>query len=226
MLASKAEHGVKASAPIAGPVSGRLFRRLIQHSRIHDLSMPEPASTPGRRVLVMNSLGRSAIRSTVVILALFALVVAGVVTGIAKGARAAGTGVEDNGAGCQVSLPGSLTANSMLPDPFTRLNGTRISSVSDWTCRREEILQLQEKYIYGAKPPKPASVSGTVTRTGITVNVTDQGKSSSFSATVTLPSGNGPFPAVILYGGIGADTNTILGSGVAVINYNQYAVGM
>jgi hypothetical protein len=164
-------------------------------------------------------------------LAVAALVAGGAEAMVARSASspipaAASVGVEDDGAGCAVTLPSTLTSNSLLPDPFTRLNGTRITSVSDWTCRREEILQLAEKYVYGTKPGKPASVSGTVTRTGITVNVTDQGKSSSFSATVTLPSGNGPFPAVILYGGTGADTNTILGSGVAVINYNQYAVGM
>jgi hypothetical protein len=168
--------------------------------------------------------GRSAIRSVVVMLALFALAVTGAVTVTSKAAVAAG-GAEDSGAGCPVSLPGSLTANSMLPDPFTRLNGTRISSVSDWTCRREEILQLAQKYIYGAKPAKPASVTGTVSSTNITVNVSNNGKSASWSAGVQLPStGSGPFPAVIVYGGI-ADTSTILNSGAAVINYNPYNVG-
>jgi hypothetical protein len=119
-----------------------------------------------------------------------------------------------------------LTASSLLPDPFTRLNGTRISSLSDWTCRREEILQLAEKYVYGAKPPKPASVTGTVSSTNITVNVSNNGKSASWSAGVQLPStGSGPFPAVIVYGGAGVDTATILASGAAVINYNPYNVG-
>jgi hypothetical protein len=174
--------------------------------------------------------GRSAIRLTAVMLALAALV-AGAVTvaarpATARAAAAAGTGAEDNGAGCPVSLPGSLTANSLLPDPFTRLDGTRISSVSDWTCRREEILQLAEKYIYGPKPPKPASVTGTVSSTSITVNVSNNGKTASFPASVHLPSGgSGPFPAVIVYGGTGVDTSTILASGAAVISYNPFLVG-
>jgi hypothetical protein len=143
-----------------------------------------------------------------------------------KAAGAAGSGAEDSGAGCPVSLPGSLTVSSLLPDPFTRLDGTRISHVSDWTCRREEILQLAEKYVYGTKPPKPASVTGTVSSTNITVNVSNNGKSASWSAGVQLPStGSGPFPAVIVYGGIGVDTSTILNSGAAVINYNPYNVG-
>lgn len=179
----------------------------------------------------MISSGGSVIRSTVAMLALAGLMTAGTVTVAATAAPAqaavpAASGTEDNGAGCSVSLPGSLTANSLLPDPFTRLDGTRISSVSDWTCRREEILQLAEKYVYGPKPPMPASVTGTVTSTNITVNVSNNGKSASFSAGVQLPStGSGPFPAVIVYGGTGVDTSTILASGAAIINYNPYSVG-
>ncbi len=61
--------------------------------------------------------------------------------------------------------------------------------------------------------------------TNITVNVTDSGKSSSFSASVSLPSGTGPFPAVVVYGGFGADTATIKAAGAAIINYDPYAVG-
>jgi hypothetical protein len=132
---------------------------------------------------------------------------------------------EDDGAGCAVSLPGSTTADSKLPDPFTKIDGTRITSKSDWECRREELKQLSEKYIYGTKPPKPQSVTGSVSSTSITVNVSDQGKSSSFSASVSLPSGNGPFPAVIVLGGLGADTTTIKNAGAAIINYDPYQVG-
>ncbi|GAA3440196.1 hypothetical protein [Kutzneria kofuensis] len=128
-------------------------------------------------------------------------------------------GVEDEGADCPVSLPGSPTANPKLPDPFKRIDGGRIATRSDWRCRREEISKLAQRYVYGTKPAKPAAVTGTVTRTSITVNVSDGGKSSSFSASVSLPSGTGPFPAVLVYGGLGADTATIHAAGVATINY-------
>ncbi len=134
-------------------------------------------------------------------------------------------GSEDEGANCAVSLPGSVPSNAKLPDPFTKLDGTRITAKSDWTCRREEIKQEAEKYVYGTKPAKPQSVTGTVSSTNITVNVTDQGKSSSFSAGVSLPSGTGPFPAVIVLGGLGADTATIEAAGAAVISYDPYQVG-
>jgi hypothetical protein len=171
------------------------------------------------------------IRSAVVVLAVAAIMGAGAEAVVARTATAApvapaATGVEDGGAACPVTLPGTLTADSKLPDPFTKLDGTRITAKSDWTCRREEILQLAEKYIYGQKPAKPASVTGSVTRTGITVNVTDGGKSAGFTASVQLPSsGSGPFPAVIVYGGVGVDTSTILASGAAIISYDPYQVG-
>ncbi|ASW55359.1 hypothetical protein [Plantactinospora sp. KBS50] len=177
--------------------------------------------------------GRSGLRSATVMAAVAALVIAGAVTGVvrttlaeaAAGAMLAATGVEDEGANCAVSLPGSVPATSRLPDPFKKIDGSRITDKSQWTCRREEIKRLAEQYVYGPKPAKPGSVSGTVSSSRITVNVSDQGRSASFSATVQLPGGSGPFPAVVVLGGLGADTSTILGAGVAIINYDPLAVG-
>ncbi|WP_234320469.1 cellulose binding domain-containing protein [Streptomyces sp. SBT349] len=131
---------------------------------------------------------------------------------------------EDEGADCAVGTP-PATSSARLPDPFTRIDGTRITSRSDWRCRRAEIKELAERSIYGQKPPPPQSVTGTVSSTGITVNVSDQGRSASFSASVSLPSGSGPFPAVVVLGGFGADTTTIRNSGAAVINFDPLSVG-
>ncbi|MCC3650282.1 cellulose-binding protein [Streptomyces sp. S07_1.15] len=133
--------------------------------------------------------------------------------------------VEDDGADCNVPDPGSTPANSLLPDPFTKLDGSRVTAKSDWRCRRAEIKKMAEKTVYGTKPAKPQSVSGSVSRSNITVNVSDSGRSSSFSASVDLPSGSGPFPAVIVYGGFGADTSTIKAAGAAVISFDPFAVG-
>jgi hypothetical protein len=56
--------------------------------------------------------------------------------------------------------------------------------------------------------------------------VSEGGKSASFSVPVSLPSGgSGPYPAVVVLGGFGADTNTIRSEGVATINYDPYALG-
>jgi len=133
--------------------------------------------------------------------------------------------VEDEGADCAVSLPGSVQSNSKLPDPFRRVDGSRISSKSDWRCQRALIKKLAEKYVYGEKQARPESVTGSVSGSRISVSVSHRGKSASFSASVSLPSGSGPFPAVFVLGGFGADTSTIRSSGAAVINYDPLAVG-
>jgi hypothetical protein len=135
-------------------------------------------------------------------------------------------------ADCTVTgLPGTsgLPSNSKLPDPFKKLDGTRIAAKADWHCRREEIRQLGEKFAYGTKPPKPQTVTGTVTKTAINVMVSDSGKTAMFSATVTVPtSGTPPYPAIIVYGGAtGAplDSGVINSEGVALIGYDPLQVG-
>ncbi|WP_062214800.1 hypothetical protein [Streptomyces sp. NBRC 109706] len=134
---------------------------------------------------------------------------------------------ENDGAHCPVPDPGAVAPEQLLPDPFTRVDGTRISEVADWECRRAEIRELAEATVYGEKPDPPESVTGTVSANSITVNVTDQGRSTSFSAGVELPNnpGGGPVPAVVVLGGFGADTNTIKAAGAAVISFDPYAVG-
>ncbi|GAA1665313.1 hypothetical protein GCM10009830_08590 [Glycomyces endophyticus] len=131
---------------------------------------------------------------------------------------------EWDGANCDVQIPGSWASSSLLPDPFTKLDGSKVTTRSQWECRRSEIKELAERTIYGDKP-QPDSTTGTVTSSRITVNVSDNGRSTSFSASVQLPSGSGPFPAVIVYGGFGADTSTILSSGAAVVNFDPATVG-
>ncbi|MCL2690539.1 MAG: cellulose-binding protein, partial [Chitinispirillia bacterium] len=134
--------------------------------------------------------------------------------------------VENEGAGIQVTLPSTFnTANASLPDPFLMMGGSRMTSKEQWAQRRQETLRLLERTVYGTKPPKPASVTGSVTNTLITVNVSENGRTASFTAAVTLPSGTGPFPAVILYGNTGAAAATLRNWGVATINFNSAAVG-
>ncbi len=146
--------------------------------------------------------------------------------------------VEDTAADCAVpSLPepAQLPKLSKLPDPFTKLDGTRIAKKSDWRCRRQEILAQAEKYIYGQKPPKPASVTGSVTgsvtSSEVAVDVEHEGKRIHFSAEVVLPQGKGPFPAIInlgqrnAFGGTRLGEDFILRQGVALIYYNHNELG-
>jgi hypothetical protein len=175
------------------------------------------------------SLSGSKLRLAVVALSASAVVVAGGVAVLTRPGIAAGdvviAAVEDEGASCPVPGNVSLVSNSRLPDPFRRVNGTRITSKADWVCRRAEIKELTERYVYGDKPAKPPTVTGTVSSSSITVNVSVNGRSASFSAGVQLPSGTGPFPAVFVVGGLGADTATIRGAGVATISYDPLAIG-
>ena len=142
-------------------------------------------------------------------------------------------GSEDDGVDCPVAnLPdaSSLQAIAKLPDPFTNLDGTRLSAKADWRCRREQIRKLAEKFAYGTKPPTPQTVTGSVSSTSITIKVTDNGKSTTFSMPVKLPTGGtAPYPAIVVYGGasFGAplDSTVINSEGVALINYDPYAVG-
>lgn len=133
--------------------------------------------------------------------------------------------VEDSGLDCAVGqIPATIPANQRLPDPFVRLDGTRVTTRADWRCRRKELRAMAERFVYGTKPPKPESVTGSVTNTQITVNVSNGGNNTSFSSTITLPTtGQAPFPAVFSVGG--SDQNLFLSQGVAIINFNPNTVG-
>ena len=129
--------------------------------------------------------------------------------------------VEDPSAGCQIpALPSvdSLTANPKLPDPFTKMDGTRITDKSGWLCRREELLQEAYAFIYGEKPVVSAgAVSGSVSNSSISVQVSQGGKSTSFTATVNMNGATAPAPAVIGFGGL---AGMPIPSGVATITFN------
>jgi hypothetical protein len=49
----------------------------------------------------------------------------------------------------------SLTDNFMMPDPFKRLDETRISSLSQWPEQRTYLKALLQHYLYGYIPPSP-----------------------------------------------------------------------
>src|SRR5262245_51032542 len=85
-----------------------------------------------------------------------------------------GAKLENTAADCAVPglpEPAQLPKLDKLPDPFTKLDGTRLAKKSEWRCRRQEILAQAEKYIYGQKPPRPAKVTGSVTNSELAVDV-------------------------------------------------------
>lgn len=119
----------------------------------------------------------------------------------------------------------SFQATPLLPDPFTTVDGAPVVTQADWADRQEEIRELAQENIYGPLPTAPEEVNGSVSDTAITVEVADQGNNAQFSASVDLPAGTGPFPAVVVLGEFGADTETLLASGAAVIGFDPYQVG-
>ncbi|KAL0955474.1 hypothetical protein HGRIS_001715 [Hohenbuehelia grisea] len=66
-------------------------------------------------------------------------------------------------------------------------------------------------------PADPQSVTATFSGGRLTINVSDQGKSISFSVTISTPSGTAPYPAIIAYG---APSIPVPGN-VAVITFNN-----
>lgn len=92
-----------------------------------------------------------------------------------------------------------------LPDPFRFVDGFHDASFATWERRRNEIKASIEKYEIGPKPDcsdctitaqytPPAAGSNTGS---LTVVVTRKGKSLTLTSGVYIPSGNGPFPALI-----------------------------
>src|SRR5690606_6156338 len=90
-----------------------------------------------------------------------------------------------------------------LTDPFMWTNGKgRSTKFKDWEKRRNEIKAEIEHYEIGRKPGKPdnltASYHALDSTSGIlTVQITVYGDTMSLRSKVSLPSGKGPYPAVI-----------------------------
>lgn len=100
-----------------------------------------------------------------------------------------------------------LPSFKALPDPFAWADGRgRISSIYDWQYRRAEIGTQIQNYEIGTKPPRPDSIEASYSGGVLTVKVTVNGKSLTITSQVILPSGTGPFPAVI---GIGTPSGSV-----------------
>ncbi|KAF0152457.1 MAG: beta-xylosidase/endoglucanase [Ignavibacteria bacterium] len=109
--------------------------------------------------------------------------------------------VENTGSDCpKPYLPtiSELPTILSLPDPFMWSDGRgRITNFSDWRYRRAEIAAEIENYEIGEKPPRPADIKATYANGVLTVIVTVNGISLTLNSQIILPSGNGPFAAII-----------------------------
>jgi hypothetical protein len=115
------------------------------------------------------------------------------------------------------ALFAAILCDQYLPDPFLLNSGSRIKSASEWSSRRAEIVQDFYKAELGEKPGKPTTVSATYSGGSLSITCAEGGKSISFSVTIKLPSGTGPFPAIIGYGSLSIPAP----SNVATITFNN-----
>lgn len=91
---------------------------------------------------------------------------------------------ENTGADCVVSAGTYGNANPNLPNPFAMHDGTLISSVEQWKCRRNEIKKDLEEYEIGVKP-EPPQVQATFTGGTLRVQVTTPAGSIALTSNVT-----------------------------------------
>ncbi|MDD5064167.1 MAG: hypothetical protein PHQ35_05335 [Phycisphaerae bacterium] len=119
----------------------------------------------------------------------------------------------------------SLVDNPYYPDPFEFVSGSCMTK-DEWTCRRAEIAELIQEFELGYMPETPYSATtGSFNGNSITVYVTDNGHSTSFSCSITYPpTGSPPYPAMIGYGGsISIGATAIRNLGVATMNLSTSA---
>jgi hypothetical protein len=125
--------------------------------------------------------------------------------------------VEERQAACTVPTTFPSTTNSKLPDPFTFFSGTKVTTKADWACRQQEISAALQAQELGTFEPKPSTFSATASGSGISITAGQGGKTISFSVSIKKPSGTGPFPAIIAYGG----ASIPIPAGVATITYDN-----
>ncbi len=102
---------------------------------------------------------------------------------------------------------GKLPIVRPLTDPFAWSDGSgRSTKFSDWSRRRSEIKAEIEHYGIGEKPARPEDITASYSDGTLTVNVTANGETLKLTSRVSLPSGDGPFPAVI---GIGRGSGSL-----------------
>ncbi|PJJ59927.1 glucuronyl esterase domain-containing protein [Hymenobacter chitinivorans] len=137
---------------------------------------------------------------------------------------------ENTGATCTAPpLPtfSQLPVVQPLTDPFMWSDGRgRSTSFSTWECRRNEIKAEIENYEIGAKPTRPQNITASYAAGILTVNVTVSSQTLTLTSEVVLPTGSGPFPAIIgmnsASGSVPADIFT--SRNIATIRYNHNQV--
>ncbi|CAG9940066.1 unnamed protein product [Clonostachys rosea f. rosea IK726] len=118
---------------------------------------------------------------------------------------------------CSPSSNIPAVSTTYLPDPFVFADGTRVTSVDQWSCRQQEILNAYQQYEFGDLPPAPSSLTASLSGNTLSITVSVSGKSSTFTASISGRSGSSAQPAIIAIGGYSIP----IPSGVATITFNN-----
>ncbi|EAU80217.1 Cip2 [Coprinopsis cinerea okayama7 len=87
---------------------------------------------------------------------------------------------------------------------------------------RQELTDLFQRYQLGTLPGRPSTVTGSLSGNTLTVSVSNGGQSTSFTASINYPTGDGPFPAFIAIGG----STLPQPAAVAVITFNNQEIAV
>jgi hypothetical protein len=113
--------------------------------------------------------------------------------------------VENTGAECTPPpLPdfADLPIVRPLTDPFEWSDGSgRDITLASWSCRRNEIKLEIENYEIGPKPVRPDTINATYLDGLLTIEIIENGDTLILTSQISLPEGEGPFPAVLGMGG-------------------------
>ncbi|MET0411111.1 MAG: hypothetical protein ABW217_07430 [Polyangiaceae bacterium] len=90
---------------------------------------------------------------------------------------------ENTGAFCNVNAGTYGGDNANLPNPFAMNDGTIISTVAEWTCRRNEIKKDLEAFEIGVKP-EPPEVQASLDGNTLSVQVTTDAGSITLTSNV------------------------------------------
>ena len=100
-----------------------------------------------------------------------------------------------------------LPVQKNLPDVMTMSDGTRVTNVTQWRQRREEMKSILEFYELGHAPPPPGNVSGKDVQSRLVLDGAAKyrlvhlrfgpGEKLGFDLAIFTPTNSGPFPTII-----------------------------
>lgn len=142
--------------------------------------------------------------------------------GAGGGGGGTGDGWKENNYTPLPMLPDGTHGPSLpkLPDPFKFLDGSRISSKSDWERLRADLSAKIQAAVYGPKMPPPDKLTATLSGSTVTVNLTVGSKTGMFTFSIKGGGSMGsPKPAVIRC----ASSGCPFPSSVATIDFDEHA---